>query len=174
MSSLKDRKSFRIEDVRPAVHLVPASGNGGLPEIVIGTIVRLGADGAPEVDFRGNPAGVPVTALATAACDAGSVGCEAALLFIDGDPARPLVVGLVRRPKQPAAADTPTEPPPAPADARLDGERIVLTAEREIELRCGKASLTLTRAGKVLIRGAYLLSRSSGANRIKGGSVQIN
>ena len=30
------------------------------------------------------------------------------------------------------------------------------------------------RAGKVLIRGAYLLSRSSGVNRIKGGSVQIN
>ena len=44
----------------------------------------------------------------------------------------------------------------------------------EIELRCGKASLILTRAGKVLIRGAYLLSRSSGVNRIKGGSVQIN
>ena len=28
--------------------------------------------------------------------------------------------------------------------------------------------------GKVLIRGTYLLSRSSGVNRIKGGSVQIN
>ena len=50
----------------------------------------------------------------------------------------------------------------------------MLTAEREIELRCGKSSLVLTRAGKVLIRGAYLLSRSSGVNRIKGGSVQIN
>jgi hypothetical protein len=59
-------------------------------------------------------------------------------------------------------------------EARLDGERIVLTAGQEIELRCGKASLILTRAGKVLIRGAYLLSRSSGVNRIKGGSVQIN
>ena len=50
----------------------------------------------------------------------------------------------------------------------------MLTAEHEIVLRCGKASLTLTRAGKVLIRGTYLLSRSSGVNRIKGGSVQIN
>ncbi|MEO2036899.1 MAG: hypothetical protein ABGZ35_32895, partial [Planctomycetaceae bacterium] len=58
--------------------------------------------------------------------------------------------------------------------AEVDGERLVLTADKEITLRCGKASLTLTRAGKVLIRGAYLLSRSSGANRIKGGSVQIN
>jgi hypothetical protein len=59
-------------------------------------------------------------------------------------------------------------------EARVDGHRVVLDAEQEIVLRCGKASITLTRAGKVLIRGAYLLSRSSGVNRIKGGSVQIN
>ena len=50
----------------------------------------------------------------------------------------------------------------------------MLTAEREIVLKCGKASITLTRAGKVIIRGAYVLSRSSGVNRIVGGSVQIN
>jgi hypothetical protein len=59
-------------------------------------------------------------------------------------------------------------------DAEVDGERLVFTAKKEIVLRCGKASITLTRAGKVLIRGIYLLSRSSGVNRIKGGSVQIN
>ena len=41
-------------------------------------------------------------------------------------------------------------------------------------MRCGEASITLTRAGKVLIRGAYVLSRSSGANRIKGAAVEIN
>jgi hypothetical protein len=56
----------------------------------------------------------------------------------------------------------------------VDGKRFVFTAEDEIVLRCGRASITLTRAGKVLIRGAYLLNRSSGVNRIKGGSVQIN
>ena len=37
-----------------------------------------------------------------------------------------------------------------------------------------KASITLTSAGKILLRGAYILNRSSGVNRIKGGSVQIN
>ena len=49
-----------------------------------------------------------------------------------------------------------------------------ITAEKEIVLKCGKASITLTKAGKVIIRGTYLLNRSSGVNRIKGGSVQIN
>jgi hypothetical protein len=41
-------------------------------------------------------------------------------------------------------------------------------------LQCGKASITLTRAGKVLINGAYVSSRSSGVNRLKGGSIQLN
>ena len=59
-------------------------------------------------------------------------------------------------------------------DVSLDGERLTLTADKEIVLRCGKASVTLTRAGKIIIRGAYLSNRSSGVNKIKGASVQIN
>lgn len=59
-------------------------------------------------------------------------------------------------------------------EVTIDGKRMTFNAEEQIELRCGKASITLTRAGKILIRGAYLLNRSSGVNRIKGGSVQIN
>jgi uncharacterized protein (DUF2345 family) len=56
----------------------------------------------------------------------------------------------------------------------VDGEQVVIEGKKEIVLKCGKSSITLTRAGKVLIRGAYVLSRSSGVNRIKGGSVQVN
>jgi hypothetical protein len=50
----------------------------------------------------------------------------------------------------------------------------VVNAEREIELRCGEASITLTRAGKVLIKGEYVLTRAKGLNRIKGAAVSIN
>ncbi|TIP53764.1 MAG: DUF2345 domain-containing protein, partial [Mesorhizobium sp.] len=53
-------------------------------------------------------------------------------------------------------------------------ERLDLSAEREIVLRCGKASITLTRTGKIILRGTYILSRSSGPNKIKGGSIQLN
>ena len=69
----------------------------------------------------------------------------------------------------------PGEPVPGGARlAELDGERLVLSAKQEIVLQCGRASITLTRAGKVLIRGSYLSSRSSGVHRIKGASVDIN
>jgi len=62
----------------------------------------------------------------------------------------------------------------APFTADVDGERVLLRARKEIVLKCGKASITLTKVGKVLIRGVYLLSRSSGVNRIKSGLVQAN
>ena len=72
----------------------------------------------------------------------------------------------------PAAKVEPAQPAPTP-DPTVP-ERLELIAEREIVLRCGEASLTLTRAGKIILRGTYVLSRSSGVNKIKGGSVQIN
>jgi hypothetical protein len=85
-------------------------------------------------------------------------------MFEEGDPQRPVVMGVLEH----------TGAKKRQVDLLLDKERFVFTAEHEIILRCGKASITLTRAGKVLIRGAYLLNRSSVVNRIKGGSVQIN
>ncbi|HVE38427.1 MAG TPA: hypothetical protein VNM14_00980 [Planctomycetota bacterium] len=65
--------------------------------------------------------------------------------------------------------------PSAPApEVKVDGKKVTLSGDEEVTLKCGKASITLTAAGKVLIKGEYLLSRSSGVNRIKGGAVQIN
>ena len=48
MSSLKDKKSFKIE---LAVALIPAGVATGPAEAVIGRIVDIGSDGAPIVDF---------------------------------------------------------------------------------------------------------------------------
>jgi len=59
-------------------------------------------------------------------------------------------------------------------EARLDGKRIVLEAHDEIVLRCGEASITLRRDGRLVVRGAYVETRASGVNRIKGGAVKIN
>ena len=167
MSSLKDKRSSKTEPVSalvlPELTTRPA-------EVVIGRIVGIGADGAPIVDFPQNPAGEPIQAMATARYDLGSTGRDVALMFLSGDPARPLAIGVVTHPdgKDPADATTaagePDEPP----------ERLTLAATREIVLQCGRASLVLTRAGKVLVRGAYLSLRSTGMQRITGASVHIN
>jgi len=132
-----------------------------LDGVVVGVLLGLAPDGSPQVAYPGCPAAAGLAARSTTALDAGAIGCPLALMFEGGDPALPLVIGRILTPAAPLAVER-------------DGECLELRAEREIVLRCGKASITLTREGKVLIRGAYLSSRSSGVNRIKGGSVQIN
>jgi len=133
--------------------------------VALGVIVGRDASGAPMVAVADRGASPPLRALSTVAVPADAAGREVALLFIGDNLDRPLIVGLIQ----------PPAPGPAPRpDALLDGQRLEITAERDIVLRCGAASITLTREGKILIEGTYLLSRSRGVNRIKGGSVQIN
>jgi Domain of unknown function (DUF6484) len=138
--------------------------------VVIGLLMGFDATGAPLVVYPGNPSAEAVPARTTARLSSADVGGEVALLFEDGELARPLVIGRILHPERDAAPAPRREPAPA----QSDGERVELTAAREIVLRCGKASITLTRAGKILLRGAYIFSRSTGVNKIKGGSVQLN
>ena len=141
----------------------------GAPGALLGKVVGIAPSGLPLVDFVGNPASEPLPARHTCLITSDDADREAVLTFENNDHSKPIILGLL----QPVGAAAP-ENPPQPINVSLDGEQVTLTAKNEIVLRCGKASITLTRAGKVLIRGAYLLSRSSGVNRIKGGSVQIN
>jgi hypothetical protein len=99
------------------------------------------------------------------------VGSTVTVLFEGGDLRRPIIVGVI----QCATSTTPDEQPKAARmSAVIDGDKFVLTAEREIVLQCGEASITLTRAGKVIIKGSYIVSRSTGYNKIKGAAIDIN
>lgn len=137
-----------------------------LPAATIGWVAGYDAVRGVLVDFTGNEAG-PVAARLLVSLDdkalrAAARGRQAAaLLFERGDPSLPLIVGLV-------------QPPAEARAAKVDGKRVVLTGEEQVELRCGEASIVLTKDGKLVIRGAYVETRARGTNRIKGGSVQIN
>jgi hypothetical protein len=141
-------------------------------ELVIGRVVDARDEEAVLVEFTQGSEMRSCQALATIPLSAADVGRSVVLAFVAGDLERPIVLGLIAESGAPAAT-AGILPRPGAAANRVE-DAVVLTANREIVLRCGKASLTLTRAGKILMRGAYLLSRSSGVNRIKGASVQIN
>ena len=149
--------------VRPAVG--ERSADRRIDGVVVGALMGFSEQGEPLVVFAGNPVEQAVPARSTAPLSQGDVGAPVALLFEGGDPRRPLIVGKIVDPGAEVATN---------AHARLDGERVEIEGKREITLRCGKASVTLTAAGKIILRGAYILSRSTGVNKIKGGSVQLN
>lgn len=142
--------------------------------IVIGILSEPSIDGQPMVYYPGIPKGEPL--IATSATDLRSQECgrEVALGFVNGDPALPLILGLIQKtgPREQSAETEAGEN--RKLDVKIDGERLTLSAEHEIVLQCGKSSITLTKAGKVILKGAYLSTHSTGVNRIKGGSVQIN
>jgi len=145
------------------VELAPAA-TAALPAVCIGQVVAFDDVRGPEVDFTNNPGG-PTPARLLVALDAATLRAAAearrpcALLFERGDPRLPLIVGLVETTAR---------------SATIDGNRVILTGEEEVELRCGEASISLKKNGKLVIRGAYVETRAKGTNRIKGGTVQIN
>jgi sorbitol-specific phosphotransferase system component IIA len=145
----------------------------------VGKIVSLDESGQVLVDFPGNTQGLVAARLTSSIKSkllnhAASADKEVLLAFEDNNPELPIIIdtlySLVDEITDYSTIALETER----KDVLIDGKRVTFDAKEEIVLRCGKASITLTNVGKVIIRGAYLLNRSSGVNRIKGGSVQIN
>lgn len=146
-----------------------------------GTITRVEPDGTVFVNYADNAHGRPLAARMAAGVQERLTECElegpidVLLTFDKGDPHKPVVFDLIVDKVLPTKDDEGVEfIRQAGDDLSVDGKSLTFNADEQIVLRCGKASITLTKAGKIIIRGAYLLNRSSGVNRIKGGSVQIN
>jgi hypothetical protein len=152
--------------VPPSAYSAPAIG------VVVGELIALTDEGCtPLVLYPGQPGTAALSAQTVVDLHGAHIGRPVVLMFEHGDPGRPIVMGLLRAR---AGAGWPLPDRPAQVEIDADGERLLVSARESVVLRCGKASITLTKAGKVLIQGAYILSRSTGVNRIKGGAVQLN
>jgi hypothetical protein len=85
--------------------------------------------------------------------------------FEDGDQARPVILGLL--------APVPAPPRAAPVAEGFE-EFVVVKGRESIELRCGAASITLRKDGRLVLRGTDVVSLATNENRIVGGSVHFN
>jgi hypothetical protein len=156
--------------------------------IIIGTLTGLDSNGRALVTSPDDPSRT-LEALTTVPITSQLIGRQVALLFGNSDPRQPVIVGVIQNPlidlleQSPEpdldkSAEFETEPDAGfeglKNELYIDGKKILIDAAEEIVLKCGEASITLTKSGKILIRGKYVLNRSSGVHRIMGGSVQIN
>jgi hypothetical protein len=167
-------KREHAKAVRNVEHLAPIEG------MRIGRIVTIDESGRIFVNFTGNSCG-PTIARTTSSLNVGTFrkgnpsGREVLLAFENNDPKFPIIIdtmySLIEEIAEPATVVFEAE---VLQEVTVDGKSISFEAENEIVLKCGKASITLTKAGKILIKGDYVLSHSSGENRIRGGAVTIN
>jgi hypothetical protein len=171
-------------NTRPSQESAPAAVAERAP-VKVGRLAPASKPGALVVDYEGNAAG-PLPARSVIALDDEMIGKALAarqsvvLLFENEDPRLPIVVGLLSPEPGATLLGSLLQPPaaaPAPAlptEARVDGKRVVLAGDEEVTLRCGEASITLRRDGKLVLRGAYIETTAKGLNRIRGGAVKIN
>lgn len=130
--------------------------------IAVGRLDAIAVDGTPTVaiDIWGL-AGLPARSVVPVG--AGHLGQAVALGFENADPRRPIILGFMI-----------VQPPATQLEARVDGERVVVAAGHEIELRCGEAAIILTADGQIQLRGNYITSYATATQRILGGSVNLN
>lgn len=168
-------------------------------EILLGTLASIDEDGSPRVTFTFVDNAISAVAISTSPITPQHIGRQVALLFANGDYQKPVIAGFVHSPLRhllesfefQSSSDVPNDDSDInvfpdsefvnqidrgkESDVvKVDGKRVLLEGHEEVVLKCGDSSITLTKAGKIIIRGKYLLSRSSGVNRILGGSVQVN
>lgn len=141
-----------------------------LPTVVLGTLRGFDLLDQPLIAHVAAAPGHVLTGRSAVPLRRAQIGRSVALAFEAGDVERPVILGVL----EPSVLDATPPQAERPPQVLVDGERQVIEAEREIVLRCGEASITLTRSGKVLIKGSYILSRSSGYNKIKGAAIDIN
>ena len=95
--------------------------------------------------------------------DERDIGAEVFCLFNEGKPEQPIIVGKIQPIQRRATRQV-----------LIEDESIVLDGRSRVEIRCGEASLVLTRDGKAVLKGLRVVTDAKGVNRIRGGSVQIN
>ncbi len=132
-----------------------------LPGVLVGEVAGADDQGFPLVstDTHGVRA-ADVVWMPDAPNWSKCVGLRVVVAHEDGNEERPIILGLLDPPPRAKVA-------PKPKILRVE-------SERELVIVCGKSKIALRADGRIEIRGGHLISRSTGPNKIKGGSVHIN
>ncbi len=135
--------------------------------VLIGVLIRLDAQGRPLVSAEQiGVQEIPARSLASV-CES-DCGKAVALGFEAGNPDFPIILGFMQQEESAAQING------SQVAVHTQDGRVVVSAEDELELRCGEAVILMQSDGRITLRGQYITSHASAGQRIRGGSVQIN
>ena len=150
--------------------------------VVIALLVGIDKHASPIVSYPFITHCKPQLANTTVQLSESDIGRQVAILFAQGNQDKPLIIGKLFNPKIDKRTNqkidlvtTTAEKPTANhIEISSDDQQTEIIAKNKIKLTCGRSSITLTQEGKVLIEGEYILTQSTGPNKIKGASIQLN
>ncbi|ROQ18499.1 MULTISPECIES: hypothetical protein [Marinimicrobium] len=150
---------------------------------LVGTLAGFTEQGAPEVSVVVDGQRCSLVTLPALPVSRADLGRQAVVKNATGEVTTPLLMGFVHTPLEltlEAGQGDRSEPRSRQAQAMsvevddAPARDLVMEGQEKLVLRCGSASITLTEAGKIILRGRHLVSRSEGVNRILGASIQMN
>lgn len=133
-----------------------------LPGVLVGEVAGADDQGRPLVstELHGVRA-ADVVWMPAAPSWFKCVGLRVVIGHVDGDEQRPIILGLL-------------DAPPTTKTKEKAPDTLRVESNKELVIECGKSKIAMRADGRIEIRGGHLISRSSGPNKIKGGSVHIN
>ena len=135
------------------------SENTIIQGVVIGTLAQLDNKGYPYVNFVTDQKFQEIRAKSIISISKEDCNRELVLQFELGNAQKPVIMGFLSKTDQEKKVEF--------------HKQVFIEASEEVVLRCGDASITL-RNNRVIIRGKDIVSRARRANKIRGGSVQLN
>jgi hypothetical protein len=116
------------------------------------------------------PVAIGVTLSDDELVQAAWLGRRALVVRPGGEPARAVLVALLRERVARAARDSF----PGGLNVKVDGDVVRVTAGASLELRCGKGRILMRKDGRIEVSGTHVITRSRGPVKIKGTTVEVN
>lgn len=142
------------------------------PNNTIGVIASISDDGQVLVTCDLNQQPTPALSTQFFAEPQSLVGEQVLLAFVDNDLLQPVIVGLLSQSvSNELLIHNSTK---HQKKLHISVEDFALNATKNIDINVGHSSLLLDRFGKIVLKGKNLISRATGKNKIKGGSISLN
>lgn len=142
----------------------------------IGEFIGLDEGGHPLVIVEGlNSPLIALTAITVNQCISNYIGQSVLLWVDDAENNRPIIIGFISDQFEEFESKSNNEMTTfSESTLTIDGKQVNLEGKKEIILKCGHSSITLSQNGKISIKGKNIINRSSGNYRVKGANLNFN